>query len=40
VMQQQVQGDSSQTPGAKAVKIDSSWIRSDRRFTLGVRLKY
>jgi TonB-dependent receptor len=40
VMQQQVQGDSSQTPGAKPVRIDSSWIRSDRRVTLGVRLKY
>lgn len=40
VMQQQVQGDSSQTPGAKPVKIDSSWIRSDRRVTFGVRFKY
>ena len=40
VMQQQVFGDSAQTPGAKAVRIDSAWIRSDRRIQFGVRLKY
>jgi TonB-dependent receptor len=40
VFQQQVFGDSSATPGAKPVKIDSSWIRSDRRVQFGVRFKY
>lgn len=40
VMQQQVFGDSSATPGAEAVKIDSAWIRNDRRFQIGVRFKY
>ncbi|RAK58327.1 TonB-dependent receptor [Phenylobacterium hankyongense] len=40
VFQQQVFGDSAATPGAKAVKIDSSWIRSDRRIQFGVRFKY
>jgi outer membrane receptor protein involved in Fe transport len=40
VFQQQVFGDSKATPGAKPVKIDSSWIRSDRRLQFGVRFKY
>ncbi|KQY35930.1 TonB-dependent receptor [Caulobacter sp. Root487D2Y] len=40
VFQQQVFGDSALTPGAKPVKIDSSWIRNDRRFQLGIRFKY
>ncbi|MDB5435786.1 MAG: TonB-dependent receptor [Phenylobacterium sp.] len=40
VFQQQVFGDSKATPGAAPVKIDSSWIRSDRRFQFGVRFKY
>jgi TonB-dependent receptor len=40
VFQQQVFGDSSLTPGAKPVKIDSSWIRNDRRVQLGIRFKY
>ena len=40
VMQQQVMGDSSVTPGAKPVRRDSAWIRNDRRFQLGVRFKY
>jgi TonB-dependent receptor len=40
VFQQQVFGDSKVTPGAKPVKIDSSWIRSDRRVQFGVRFKY
>jgi TonB-dependent receptor len=40
VFQQQVFGDSKVTPGAKAVKIDSSWIRNDRRVQFGVRFKY
>ncbi len=40
VNQQQLFGDSTATPGAKPVKIDSAWIRNDRRFQLGVRFKY
>ena len=40
VSQQQIFGDSAATPGAKPVKIDSAWIRSDRRYQLGVRFKY
>ncbi len=40
VNQQQLFGDSALTPGAAAVRRDSAWIRSDRRFQLGVRLKY
>ena len=40
VFQQQVFGDSALTPGAKAVKIDSSWIKNDRRVQLGIRFKY
>ena len=40
VTQQQVFGDSTLTPGAKAVKLDSGWVNNDRRFQLGVRFKY
>ena len=40
VNQQQLFGDSALTPGAATVRRDSAWIRSDRRFQLGVRLKY
>jgi TonB-dependent receptor len=40
IFQQQVFGDSKATPGAAPVKIDSSWIRSDRRIQFGVRFKY
>ncbi|MGH8178695.1 MAG: TonB-dependent receptor [Steroidobacter sp.] len=40
VNQQQLFGDSPLTPGAAAVRRDSAWIRSDRRFQLGIRLKY
>lgn len=40
VNQQQLFGDSQLTPGAAAVKRDSAWIRSDRRFQLGFRVKY
>ena len=40
VMQQQVMGDSSITPGAAAVLKDSAWIRNDRRYQIGLRLKY
>ena len=40
VTQQQLFGDSTLTPGANAVKVDSGWVRNDRRFQLGVRFKY
>jgi len=40
VNQQQLFGDSPLTPGAAPVRRDSAWIRSDRRFQLGFRLKY
>jgi TonB-dependent receptor len=40
VTQQQVFGDSTLTPGANPVKLDSGWVRNDRRFQLGVRFKY
>jgi TonB-dependent receptor len=40
VTQQQVFGDSTLTPGAKAVRLDSGWVRNDRRLQLGVRFKY
>jgi TonB-dependent receptor len=40
VNQQQLFGDSIDTPGAAAVKRDSAWIRNDRRYQLGVRWKY
>ncbi|MEA3173764.1 MAG: hypothetical protein QOF42_1175 [Gammaproteobacteria bacterium] len=38
--QQQIFGDSSATPGAKPVFMDSGWTRVDRRYQLGVRVKY
>ena len=40
VYQQEIFGDSPQTPGAKPVYMDSSWSRADRRFQLGVRAKF
>jgi TonB-dependent receptor len=40
VSQQQLFGDSPLTPGAAPVRRDSAWIRSDRRYQLGIRLKY
>jgi TonB-dependent receptor len=40
VTQQQVFGDSTLTPDANPVKLDSGWVRNDRRFQLGVRFKY
>jgi TonB-dependent receptor len=40
VTQQQVFGDSTLTPDARPVKLDSGWVRNDRRFQLGVRFKY
>jgi TonB-dependent receptor len=40
VTQQQVFGDSTLTPGAKPVKLDSGWVNNDQRFQLGVRFQY
>jgi len=40
VYQQEIFGDSPQTPGAKPVYMDSSWSRVDRRFQLGLRVKF
>ena len=40
VNQQQLFGDSAATPGAAAVRRDSAWIHSDRRYQLGIRFKY
>jgi TonB-dependent receptor len=38
--QQQIFGDSSATPGAKPVYMDSGWSVVDRRYQLGVRAKF
>jgi hypothetical protein len=38
--QQQIFGDSSATPGAKPVFMDSGWSRVDRRYQVGVRVKF
>ena len=40
VLQQQVAGDTASTPGAKAVFMPDAWARNDRRFQVGIRLKY
>jgi TonB-dependent receptor len=40
VYQQEIFGDSPQTPGAKPVYMDSAWSRGDRRLQLGVRAKF
>ena len=40
VYQQEIFGDSPQTPGAKPVYMDSSWSRVDRRLQLGLRVKF
>ena len=40
VYEQQVFGDSTATPGAKPVYMDSGWSRVDRRYQLGVRVKF
>jgi len=37
--EQQIFGDSSATPGARPVYMDSGWSRVDRRYQLGVRAK-
>jgi TonB-dependent receptor len=38
--EQEVFGDSSATPGAKPVYMDSGWSATDRRYQLGVRVKF
>jgi hypothetical protein len=38
--QQEIFGDSPQTPGAKPVYVDSAWSRVDRSVQLGARLKF
>jgi TonB-dependent receptor len=40
VYQQEIFGDSPLTPGVKPVYLDSSWSRVDRRFQLGLRVKF
>ena len=38
--EQQIFGDSTATPGAKPVFMDSGWSRVDRRYQAGVRVKF
>jgi len=38
--EQQIFGDTTATPGAKAVFKDSGWSRVDRRYQMGVRFKF
>lgn len=40
IYQQEIFGDSPQTPGAKPVYMDSNWSRVDRRVQFGIRGKY
>ena len=40
VFQQQIFGDSPQTPNARPVYLDSGWNRVDRRYQFGVRAKF
>lgn len=40
VYQQEIFGDSPQTPGAKPVFMDSAWSRVDRSVQAGVRVKF
>jgi TonB-dependent receptor len=40
VYQQEIFGDSPQTPGARPVYMDSSWSRVDRSVQLGARFKF
>jgi len=40
VYQQEIFGDSPQTPGAKPVYMDSAWNRVDRSVQAGVRFKF
>jgi len=40
VYQQEIFGDSPQTPGVTPVYMDSAWSRVDRRFQFGIRAKF
>jgi TonB-dependent receptor len=40
VYQQEIFGDSPQSPGARPVYMDSAWSRVDRSFQAGVRFKF
>ncbi len=40
VLMQQVAGDSAGTPGAAKVLMPDAWFKNDRRFQVGIRLKY
>jgi hypothetical protein len=40
VYQQQIFGDSPQSPGARPVFMDSAWSRVDRSFQAGARFKF
>jgi TonB-dependent receptor len=40
VYQQEIFGDSPQTPGAKPVYMDSAWNKVDRSLQLGIRVKF
>ena len=40
VYQQEIFGDSPQTPGAKPVYMDSSWSKVDRSIQAGIRFKF
>ena len=40
VYQQEIFGDSPQTPGAKPVYMDSSWSKVDRSIQVGIRFKF
>jgi outer membrane receptor protein involved in Fe transport len=40
VYQQEIFGDSPQTPGARPVYMDSSWSRVDRSIQAGIRFKF
>jgi len=40
VLMQQTFGDSPSTPGAAAVYLPYAWYKNDRRYQIGIRLKY
>ncbi|MDV6330756.1 TonB-dependent receptor [Asticcacaulis sp. 201] len=40
VLRQQVFGDSPSTPGATPVYLPYAWYKNDRRYQVGIRLKY
>ena len=40
VYQQEIFGDSPQTPGVRPVYMDSAWSRVDRSFQFGARFKF